>query len=546
MLASLAVVSVALRVWSVTGIVLDADESQHLHAAWLVGQGQVPYRDFWENHTPLLYYALAPLTRWLSDRPEIYAAGRTVMVLLTVGILVLLYRLGRRLGTDVAILAVVLLAVQWRFVAYTTQVRPDVPALFCWLLALLVLVRWREEGKATWLWIAGLALGVNAAFTPKAIYGAVGVTAFIVGVACVGRIGLRRTLGALWLVAAGTSAPLLALLEWLWLVGGTPALTGFAADIVVGNLHFPDLTKQPPASDEGWIIYFLGLLGLTLVIRRHGRRLVLSSIHGPLLLTAGGISAILLLPTTPAVYSYTWLPVLATASVYASIFLSAMLRWAAEQRARLIRLAPVLLAVVVVGIPLIASGLNQRHHRYRAQVDRMALMLTYACPGEPVLDGTALAVFRPAAYRYQVLVRGLLSQIATGVIPAESIFEDLRRARAPVAYLDRRLYALGRPLEQFFATYYVPGPDGLLLAGARVSVTEDRTWGHTSVHMLASGRYDLTVTDGVTVTVDGARVDPGLVSLERGDHAVAWHGPGGTISLEMAPCRQRSASPRTS
>jgi 4-amino-4-deoxy-L-arabinose transferase-like glycosyltransferase len=499
----------------------------------------VPYRDFWENHTPLLYYALAPLTRWLTDRPEIYTAGRTVMMLLTVGSLVLLYRLGRRLATDVAILAVVLLAVQWRFVEYTTQVRPDVPALLCWLLTLLVLVRWRAEGKAIWLWIAGLALGVSATFTPKAIYGIVGVAAFIVGVGCVGRIGLCRTLGALGAVAAGTSAPLLALVEWLWLVGGRPAITGFVADTVVGNLHFPDLTKQPPASDEGWIIYVLGLLGLILVIRRHGRRTVLSPIHGPLMFTGAVISAILILPTTPAVYSYTWLPVLATTSVYASISLSAIRRWAAEQRPRLIRLAPLLLAVVVVGIPLIASGLNQRHPRYRAQLDRMALMLTLACPGEPVLDGTALAVFRPAAYRYQVLVRGLQSQIATGVIPAESIFEDVRRARAPVAYLDRRLHALGPPLEQFFATYYVPGPDGLLLAGARVSVTEDRTRGSTSVHMLASGRYHLTVPDGVTVALDGARVAPGLVSLERGDHALAWHGPRGTLSLVMAPCWQR-------
>ncbi|HKW94611.1 MAG TPA: glycosyltransferase family 39 protein [Methylomirabilota bacterium] len=524
---------------------LDADESQHLHAAWLVGQGQVPYRDFWENHTPLLYYALAPLTRWLTDRPEIYAAGRTVMVLLTVGSLVLLYRLGRRLGTDVAILAVVLLAVQWRFVEYTTQVRPDVPALLCWLLTLLVLVRWRAAGKAIWLWIAGLALGVGATFTPKASYGIVGVAALIVGVGGAGRIGFRRTLGALGAVAAGTSAPLLGLVEWLWLVGGRPALTGFVADTVVGNLHFPDLTKQPPASDEGWIIYFLGLLGLVLVIRRHGRRTVLSSIHGPLLLTGAIISAILILPTTPAVYSYTWLPVLATASVYASISVLAVVKWAAEQRPRRMRLAAALLAVVVVGIPLIASGLNQRHQRYCAQVDRMALMLTYACPGEPVLDGTALAVFRPAAYRYQVLVRGLRSQIATGRIPAEGIFEELRRASAPVAYPDHRLHALGRPLEQFFATYYVPGPDGLLLAGARVSVTEDRPWGHTSVHMLASGRYHLTVPDGVTVTIDGARVDPGLVSLERGDHELAWDGPRGTLSLVIAPCQQRRASSET-
>ncbi len=37
------------------------DHAEHLHAAWLVWQGEVPYRDFFEHHNPLLWYLLAPL-----------------------------------------------------------------------------------------------------------------------------------------------------------------------------------------------------------------------------------------------------------------------------------------------------------------------------------------------------------------------------------------------------------------------------------------------------------------------------------------------------
>ena len=36
------------------------DEYQHLHAAYLVGKGQVPYRDFLEHHTPFFYFLAAP------------------------------------------------------------------------------------------------------------------------------------------------------------------------------------------------------------------------------------------------------------------------------------------------------------------------------------------------------------------------------------------------------------------------------------------------------------------------------------------------------
>src|SRR5262245_6592367 len=76
---------------------LDPDESQHLHAAWLIAQGRVPYADFWEHHMPALPWALGPLTRWFADRPEIYVAARSVMALTTAATLGLVYVLGRRL-----------------------------------------------------------------------------------------------------------------------------------------------------------------------------------------------------------------------------------------------------------------------------------------------------------------------------------------------------------------------------------------------------------------------------------------------------------------
>ena len=44
----------------------DADELQHLHSAWLVSEGFLPYRDYFQHHTPGLHYLLGPLF-WLRD-----------------------------------------------------------------------------------------------------------------------------------------------------------------------------------------------------------------------------------------------------------------------------------------------------------------------------------------------------------------------------------------------------------------------------------------------------------------------------------------------
>lgn len=38
------------------------DHAEHIHASWLIWQGMVPYRDFFEHHNPLLWFIFAPIT----------------------------------------------------------------------------------------------------------------------------------------------------------------------------------------------------------------------------------------------------------------------------------------------------------------------------------------------------------------------------------------------------------------------------------------------------------------------------------------------------
>ncbi len=543
-------VLLALRVWIVVTGHIDSDESQHLHAAWLVASGRVPYRDFWENHAPLLYYLFAPLTRWYADQPAIYMVGRVLMSLLALLTLALVYRLARRTEARVAGLAVLLLAVQSRFAEYTTQVRPDVPGVIAWLATLLALVRWREKGRSAWLWLAGFTLGVYGTFPPQAVHGPVGVTVFVVLVSWSEGRRLSRSTGALTRLVASASVPLLGVLGWLWMTGGSAALAGFLRDVVVGNLRFPDMTRQLPDGDEGLLIYALGILGAGLVIRRHGRAVLRSPLHGPLVLTAGVIGAILTAPLTPAVYRYTWLPVLVIAAVYASVALIAGLDSAWARRGPLLKIAAALGLVGIVTLPVGASVLNLRRdeHKNARLLARMRTELAYACPGEPVLDGTALAVFRPSASRFEVLVRGLRSAIAAGVISEQTLVQDFYHARAPVADLDRRLHAVGPAVEAFLATYYGTGPNGLRLAGTTLEVPKDPASGRRSITLLMAGPYQVAVSPGITFTIDGAAVQGDRVVLEAGRHDLAWQGAGGTISLLIAPCAERrgSHSPATS
>ena len=44
----------------------DPDEFEHSHAAWSVFRGLLPYKDFFEHHTPWYYYGLSPFFRWFA------------------------------------------------------------------------------------------------------------------------------------------------------------------------------------------------------------------------------------------------------------------------------------------------------------------------------------------------------------------------------------------------------------------------------------------------------------------------------------------------
>ena len=105
--------------------------------------------------------------------------------------------------------------------------------------------------------------------------------------------------------------------------------------------------------------------------------------------------------------------------------------------------------------------------------------------GDAVLDGTALYVFRPAAYRHGALIRGVREWVARGVIPEEAIADDMRAARAPVAHVDFRIRGMIGPVADLLRQHYVAGPEGLLVAGAEIAA--DAGGGRSVVNLLAVG-----------------------------------------------------------
>jgi hypothetical protein len=533
-----------LRVGFAANGPVDADESQHLHAAWLVGEGRVPYRDFWEHHSPLMYYSVAPLTRAFTDSPHVYFAARLGMIIPALAMMAFLYLVARRLGAATGLGSVLLVAFQPGVIHYTTQVRPDVPALCVWFATVVTLVRWRESRAPAWIWATGLLLGVMAAFTPKAVYGLVGVTVLVVAVERRRPRPVPAVTHSLLRLCVGAAVPLLVLLAALWGTGGVTALGGFGQYVVIDNLGFPDLSRRLPFGAEGLTFVLLAIGGLVQSARRLRAGIFHHPVHGPLLVPAAVMLLLLLWPRTPAVYEYTWLPIVMAGSVYAALALDAVGARAARSRAA----ATVFAAIIVLAFVLPAgmATVTALHNKNQATFERMQLELAYACPGDAVFDGTGLYVFRPGATRYPALVVGIRRWIGTGRIDGAELVDELSRSRAPVGLWDTRLRIVGGPLAAFAERYYVRRPNGLLLVGAVIS-TGAGAADRTSVQLRRSAIYHVTVPPDGAVEIDGMKVSPGPVRLTEGAHVVTWsRTTRGVIEITVSTCAERRAASRGS
>src|SRR5690242_208766 len=100
LLAAIAALLVA-RLPLIAVRVFDNDELEHAHAAWSVSRGLVPYRDFFEHHTPWFHFTLAPFFHWFRVAESFESArhflifGRLFSLALTVLSVVLIFLVGR-------------------------------------------------------------------------------------------------------------------------------------------------------------------------------------------------------------------------------------------------------------------------------------------------------------------------------------------------------------------------------------------------------------------------------------------------------------------
>ena len=515
------------------------DEFQYAHAAWLVAQGQVPYRDFFEVHFPLVYLALAPLFGWRGDDPTAILWLRTAMVPLLLAAAAAAAVLNRSWGVAAAVAGAVALLATRSLVAFAVEIRPDslAAALFLVVLALL-----RVHARPGWSGVAAGLAGVACAFSSqKAAFYGVAVAVALAAEAAAARDGdgaaRRRLLG----IGAGAVAGVCAVAAWLVATGAAPAMWEWCFVWAREHQqHYPAFSARrylEPALARELPVFGLaaiGLAGTARALASEGRR---SWRHPDLTLVVALLTTFGSVVLQRAPFPYSHVAFLALVAVFAGRGAAVLGSWwwARGHAGRA--------SVVLAGVALLVwhAAALRLHTRYgnSAQLEVLATLARLSAPADPVYDNSGSAVARPHVrflfYTDDYLRRSRARELATEV-PV-----DLLRSGCTVHLVDARLRGLPPPLRAFLARHYLPYDGDLHLWGQRIGPGETR--------FLAPrrDRYFLSVPPAeqpARLWVDGRTVPPQGFTLDAGVHVVRLEGAAGEAYLLWLPRDGRHWSPR--
>lgn len=469
------IVGAILHAAYVTHHRVNTDEPQHLHVAWAWVHGLLPYRDVFDNHSPLFSLLMAPIVGAIGERPDIVILARLAMIPFALYTLLMTWVIGRHLFSGrQALLSVALAALMSDFMLGSIEYRTDQLWTALWMTTMAVLLLGRMTRARSFLFglAVGSAVGASMKTSLWILSVAAGLAASVVLLRQRG-VSLRPR----WL---GERAGLA--LSGMVIVPGLLAAF-FAAQGAWRPMVYCVLWHNVVPSQAFWhMAWYRALLVpvalplLWIVARRivdgspdpskGARRVVL-------FLTAG-FYYVALLGFWPLVTRQDVLPFLPLGAVMAAPALlgwadGAARRWAFPSMGRVLKFVPALALVLEIAWTQHIEAV-WRDNDVSVEVSFLRQVLRLTRPGETIMDLRGEAVFRPRPY-YFALEAVTLSRIASGLLP-DDISAHLIAARTSVVVPDWPEFPARS--RTFMNENYLPYGD-LRIAGKSIGHEENGT-----------------------------------------------------------------------
>jgi hypothetical protein len=441
---------------------LNWDELEFYRATSWIAQGRLPFRDFWEHHTPLMWFLFAPFT-WLKNTPGIDAviALRWAQVPVWIATFWLANLWMRGAGID-------------RFARWVAM-----GVAVCSSLLMIPAVEYRVDSLGCMLVMAGLVLAQRERFfLAGVVFCLAGFANLRLGpvlVVAVLLVLLTTRLRA-WPVVAGGTTALLACLAIFGATGSlddlvqqvwtdnraeryaTPVIGGFIHRLLVPfgvRLLATDRLFELAAVDVGGVlVLLLGLAGMLLALRVRGGLLQIMILQ---------LTNILFISSMKFIYNYHFaLLVILMIPLVAAVI---------ERVPR--REFVVALLALAWGVNAFASIFRGKEHDLAYQDLIMREVHARTRPGDQVWSGITWALHREPAYRFWFLpelARQLVREkLAPPYVPGEP--------PAAIVFDHNALLWVGtvqRELAPYFIRHYVPVWRELWMPGMNAKLAPGR------------------------------------------------------------------------
>jgi hypothetical protein len=528
----------ALRVAYTFHYRIDSDEPQHLHVVWGWVNGQLPYRDIFDNHTPVFQALCAPVFRLLGERADIVLWMRLAIIPFFVATVWFVQRIvGTFADRRTAILSAGLTALFPPFFYSSIEFRPDQMWAALWLATIATLVCGGPTPKRAFA--AGLILGLAFAVSMKTTLMLAALAAALIGTILIAGDapwirGRLRRLSLCALAGCGGMMVIPALVV-LFFVGRGAGREMYYC--VIQHNIIPGNTDLRPVLFG--VLRLVGLLPLVAIVgvvlkRREMPALIRSRIAFSFL--AGALYYVFLVSFWPVLTAEDYLPFFPAMALTAAPFLLWLSQLAVKSiRVTFSQIGILLFLGELASIMSVSSPLDDQ------TVDKVGIVadtLTLTSKTDYVMDAKGETIYRQRPF-YYVLERMTLWRLHNGLIEND-IIQRLIATRTPLA-LTRRM-----PLDvrRFIQANYVRIAFRLRALGQELPMSSSRTPQPVTFQVAVPARYVLVTEEGAADgTLDGVALN-GPRELDAGQHEfVRGSSTHGKVTLFWATAWERGYSP---
>lgn len=509
------------------------DEYQFGHATWLVSQGQVPYRDFFEHHFPASYVLHAPLLPADGSFSERALALRRIVFGYLLG-LALLLGVGTgwitRNAPAALLSSFVPLAGGFGLMSAIDYRADNFAAALC-LAALVLADANRSARRRSLALLSGALAGLAVAMTQKMLVVAGGTFAILLALELWGR---ARGRSDRWLarpahvLVGAAAAPALFVAAGAWL-GVLPK--AFELTVLQAFQHEADYPGigvwrylQPYLADTPWTT---GATGICFLV-------ALAAVPAARFWRVPVVVVLLAGAAIKAQYPYnyvlaSWLFGLCAVRGFAWLVEHVKIGGAFAAWSPILYLLPLALLPDQLGF-LVPTTTNEHQLQTLDTIER------FSRSDDAVIDGAGGALFRPHGSYYWY--HGDFHRLLLADYFANELVEDYRRSAALFWIDDLRQRRLGEPARRHLSEHYVRVGGPLYALGFEFGPdrVQDR-----EIDVLRGGRWFAyaraahAAARAATIEVDGSRVGEAGVELEPGRHRVRVVAGGARVLLTPLP-----------